>query len=293
MIRTLLSASLLLALPTAAVAQAAPPDDMAQRMEGARAAQETARVMAEVLQANAVAQRQYAGMVAGALAGGFRGAVSMPGDEPGLWLTTVVGQPGGADDAPLMALADYEIAGGAIRSETIYPSGERQPLDGDLLAMARAQIVAPRAVIASPTASFCVDGEETAEGANTSVTLLTVALPPGENAAFDTYVLNGPFEGSSIPLGKHYRVHFDEFGQVGHPELVTDTCEVVAWDEADPHLASRVYITDYEGGDWPNAVQVFVSTQLPMRMGVVTGDIVWPMASGTVAAPVPTAEVGL
>jgi hypothetical protein len=292
MIRTLFTACLLLALPAPLAAQDVMPDNLTERIEGARAAQETARVMGEVLAANAVAQRQYAGMAPGALAGGFRGAVSMPGDEPGVWLTTIVGQPGGANDAPLMALADYEIADGAVRSEMIYPSGEAQPLDGDLLAMARAQIVAPRAVIASPTASFCLDGEEMAAGANTSVTFLTVALPPGENAAFDTYVLNGPFEGASIPLGKHYRVHFDEFGQVGQPELVTDTCEVVAWDENDPDLASRVYVTEDGGGDWPNAVQVFVSAQLPMRMGVVTGDLLWPMAGGMIGAPVPAAEAG-
>ncbi len=292
MIRTLFTACLLLALPAPLAAQDVMPDNMNERIEGARATQETARVMGEVLAANAVAQRQYAGMAPGALAGGFRGAVSMPGDEPGVWLTTIVGQPGGADDAPLMTLADYEIADGTVRSETIYPSGEAQPLDGDLLAMARAQIVAPRAVIASPTASFCLDGEEMAAGANTSVTFLTVALPPGENAAFDTYVLNGPFEGASIPLGKHYRVHFDEFGQVGQPELVTDTCEVVTWDESDPDLASRVYVTEGGSGDWPNAVQVFVSAQLPMRMGVVTGDLLWPMAGGMIGAPVPAAEAG-
>ena len=297
MIRTLFTACLLLAAPTVALAQdgqpATLPDNMAERIEGAREAQEIARVMGEVLAANAIAQRQYAGMVPGALAGGFRGAVSMPGDEPGLWLTTIVGQPGGADDAPLVALADYEIADGAIRSETIHPSGRRQPLEGDLLAMARAQIVAPRAVIASPTASFCLDGEELAQDAGSSVTFLTVALPPGESAAFDTYVLNGPFEGTSIPLGKHYRVHFDEFGQVGQPELVTNTCEVVAWYEAEADLASRIYVTESDTGEWPNAVQAFISAQLPLNLGVVTGDILWPMAGGTIAAPLPAAEAGL
>ncbi len=293
MIRPFLTACLLLAAPTAVLAQDDQSDTMAERIEGAHSAQETARVMGEVLAANAMAQRQYAGMVPGALAGVFRGAVSMPGDEPGLWLTTIVGQPGGTDDAPLVALADYEIADGAIRAETIYPSSRREPLEGDLLAMARAQIVAPRAVIASPTASFCLDGEEMSEGDDTSVTFLTVALPPSENAAFDTYVLNGPFEGASIPLGKHYRVHFDEFGQVGQPEMVTNTCEVVTWDQDDPDLASRIYVTEHDGGDWPNAVQAFISAQLPLNMGVVTGDILWPMAGGMIAAPVPASEAGL
>lgn len=292
MIRTLLTACLLFAATTPLQAQEAPAATMAERIEGARAAQETARIMGEVLAANAIAQRQYAGMVVGALAGGLRGAVSIPGTEPGVWLTTIVGQPGGAEDGALVALADYKIANGAIRSETIYPAGQARLLDGDLLAMARAQIVAPRAVIASPAASFCIDGEETTAGHDTSVTFLTVALPPMESAAFDTYVLNGPFEPGAIPLGKHYRIHFDEFGQVGQPELLTNTCEVVTWNEADDDLASRIYVTPYDQGEWPNPVQAFISAQLPLTLGVRTGEVIWPIAGGTIGAPVPAADTG-
>ena len=62
MIRTLFTACLLLAAPTVALAQdgqpATLPDNMAERIEGAREAQEIARVMGEVLAANAIAQRQ-------------------------------------------------------------------------------------------------------------------------------------------------------------------------------------------------------------------------------------------
>ena len=292
MIRSLIPVALLLSLPTVASAQDSPaPDNMTERMDGARAAQAVAATMGGVLQANAAAQRQYSGMVAGQLGDRYRGAISVPGDEPGTWLSVIVGQPGG-EDAPLLALAEYEIADGAIRSEQLHLSGERPELEGDLLAMARAQIVAPRAVIASPETSVCLDGEEAGESEGASVTYLTISLPPAEDGAFDTYVLNGPLENGAIPLGKHYRVHFDEFGVIGDPELLTDTCEVVTWDENDPDLAARIYVTEYPEGEWPNAVQTFISQLVPMAMGVVTGDIVWPVAGGMIAPPVPASEVG-
>ncbi len=291
MIRSLIPAllpALLLVLPASALAQDGMPDNLAERMEGAREAQAVAAVMGDVLQANAIAQRQYSGMVAGQLGDRYRGAVSIPADEDGTWLSVIVGQPGG-EDAPLVALAEYLIADGTIQNEQLYLSGERPELEGDLLAMARAQVVAPRAVIASPETSVCLNGEE-AEGA--SVTYLTIALPPAEDGAFNTYVLNGPLENGAIPLGKHYRVHFDEFGVIGDPELVTDTCEVVTWDDENPDLASLVYVTEYPEGEWPNAVQTFISQLVPMSIGVVTGDIIWPMAGGTIAPPVPATEAG-
>ena len=289
MIRTLAFATLFLAAPGTLLAQDTMPANMADRMAGARAAQAEAARMGEVLDANAIAQRQYAGMVAGELGGGYRGAVSVPGEEPGTWMSLIVGQTGG-EDAPLVALATYRIAQGAIVSETLHPASEAVELDGDLLAMARAQIVAPRAVIASPTASFCLDGEEAGDAA--SVTTLTFAMPPAEDGSFDTYVLNGPLENGAIPLGKHYRVHFDEFGVIGDPDLLSDTCEVVTWDVDDTELAMRVYVTEYPDGEWPSAVQVFVSSLLPISMGVVTGEIIWPMAGGMLAPPVPASEAG-
>lgn len=291
MIRSLIPAGLLLAAPVAVLAQDTMPDNLEERMDGARAAQAVAATIGAVLQANAAAQRQYSGMVAGQLGDRYRGAISVPGDEEGTWLSVIVGQPGG-EDAPLLALAEYEIADGTIRNERLHLSGERPELEGDMLAMARAQVVAPRAVIASPETSVCLDGEEAQGAEGASVTYLTIALPPAEDGAFDTYVLNGPLENGAIPLGKHYRVHFDEFGVIGDPELVTDTCEVVTWNDDTPDLASLVYVTEYAEGEWPNAVHVFVSQLVPMSMGVVTGDIVWPMAGGTIAPPVPATEVG-
>jgi len=92
-----------------------------------------------------------------------------------------------------------------------------------------------------------------------------------------------------VPLGKHYRVHFDEFGQVGDPEVVTDTCEVITWQPDDQDLASSVYLTEFEEGAAPTVIHAFISASLPMRLGVVTGDLIWPIAGGTIAAPV-TAE---
>lgn len=290
MIRSLVPAALLLATPLPVLAQDM-PDNMTERMAGAEQAQAVAEVMGAVLEANALAQRQFSGMVAGQLGERYRGAVSMPGDEPGTWLAVIVGQPGG-EDAPLVALAEYEITDGTISRERLHLAGERPELEGDLLAMARAQIVAPRAVIASPETSVCLNGEEAGEDEGASVTYLTIALPPAEDGSFDTYVLNGPLENGAIPLGKHYRVHFDEFGVIGDPDLLTDSCEVVTWDPEDPELAMRVYVTEFPEGEWPSAVHTFVSSLLPMSMGVVTGDIIWPMAGGAIAPPVPAAEAG-
>ncbi len=295
MIRTTIAAALLAVSPTALLAQETAPGTAQPRSAEAEAeaAQETAGIMAKVLESNAIAQRQFAGMTAGAQISGLRGAVSMPGDKADIWLTTIVGQENGAPDAPLVAMADYEIANGVIRKETIYEAGMRPVLEGDLAAMARAQIVAPRAVIASPTAAFCRDGEEATDATGASVTFLTIALPPREDASFDAYVLNGPFEGTAIPLGKHYRISFDEYGQVGEPELLTDNCEVVSWDADDPDLDTKVYVTDYSGSNAPSAVHAFLSTQLPLRLGVVTGDLIWPVGGGMIAAPVPAAEAGI
>ena len=74
--------------------------------------------------------------------------------------------------------------------------------------------------------------------------------------------------------------------------MVTDTCEVITWDGDDPELTGTVYVTDYDDGLAPNVIHAFISTQLPMSMGVVTGEIIWPITGGMIAPPVPAAEVG-
>ncbi|MFB0613644.1 hypothetical protein [Aurantiacibacter poecillastricola] len=291
MIRTLFAiASLATASPS--FAQDAMPEDLAERIAGARAAEETARQLSSVQQASAIAQAQYAGMTQGALGDGYRGAVAFPAEALGVWQVVLVAARGEGIEAPLVALAEYEISGTEILSETLHDSADTPPLSGTALQMARAKYVAPRAVIAAPDAGYCLDGEAAPEGSTHSVSYIPLVLPPDESGAMEAYVLNGPIAEGSLPLGKHYRVRFDEFGQVGDPEIVTDTCEVVTWDADDPDLAMSVYITEYDGGDHPNALHAFLSAQLPMSMGVVTGDIVWPMAGGMIAPPVPAAEAG-
>lgn len=292
MIRTIfLSATLVFAAPVAA--QDSMPADLAQRMAAAREAEETARMLVDVQQVSAIAQQQYSGMTGAAFGDGYRGAVAFPGEGLGVWNVVIAAARGEGTQAPLVALAEYEIAQGEILTETLHDAAEAPSLTGVALQMARAKYVAPRAVIAAPDAGYCLEGEQSAEGQGHSVTYIPIVLPPADDGTMDAYVLNGPIAEGSVPLGKHYRVTFDEFGQVGEPEVVTDTCEVVTWNPADPELGTRVYVTEYAAGGQPNAMHTFISSQLPMRMGVVTGDIVWPLADGMIAPPVPASEVGL
>lgn len=286
MIRILAAAALALALPAALAAQDIP--DLASRSQAAREAEEIARLMGEVQDAVGLAQAQYAGMTGGTPGPGYQGAIAYPTADLGVWRAVIVGQQGDGPDAAYLALAEYEFAQGQILSETIYPAEALPPLDGTASAMAQARNFAPRAVIAAGYNAFCLDDSADAQ----SVTFATIVLPPREDGSFDAYVLNGPLEEGAMPLGRHYRVGFDQFGLQGTPELVTDTCEVVTWNAANPDLAMNVYVTEYPDGPAPTPVHAFISRLLPMSMGVVTGDIIWPMAGGMIAPPVPAAEAG-
>lgn len=287
MIRTLaftLAAACL--LPASLAAQVAPDPDA--NMQAATEAQEIAQLMVTVQGAVALAQAQYAGMTAGNPGPGYQGAIALPTETADIWLAVIVGKRSDAPDADYLALAEYEVQGGRIVGEIIHPTNAIPLLDGPGSAMAQARSFAPRAVLASGQSAFCIaDGAEQA-----SVTFATIVLPPRSNGTFDAYVLNGPIEDGAIPLGKHFRVGFDSFGLDGEPELVTDTCEVVTWDPANPDLAMSVYVTEYEDANAPSPVHIYVSSLLPMSMGVVTGEMIWPMAGGMIAPPVPAAEAG-
>lgn len=283
--RLVFAATFALAVPSGVVAQDAP--DLAARTQAAREAEETGRLMADVQQAAAVAQLQYSGMVQGQFGDGYLGAIALPGDALGVWDTVIVSRQGDGPDAPLVALAEYEISQGQILSETIHQPGEQPVLDGSASAMAQARLFAPRAVIAAGFTSFCA-----ADGAGgPGVTFATIVLPPREDGSFQAYVLNGPIEPGAVPLGKHFRLNFDQFGLSGTPELVADTCELVTWQEpADAALASQVYVTQDTGAAAPDAVHAYLSTLMPMRLGVLTGDTIWPIAQGMIAPPVPAAQ---
>lgn len=289
MVRLSVAAALLCAAPFTVLAQQALPADIAERTQAVRAAEETARQMTESQRASMVAQRQYAGMVGGEPGANYRGAVAHPGTDLGVWQVVIVGQQGNAPDALLVALAVYEVSGDAVLGETIYPAAEVLRLSGDALFMARARREAPRAVLALPDTSFCVD-DDAADGGSPSVSFATIVMPPRADGTFDAYVLNGPIQPGAFPLGKHFRVPFDQFGIAGEPVLLTDTCEVVTWDEADPQLAQRVYLTDFVGGDAPNEIYPFVSAQVPLRLGVTAGGVLWPMAQGMIAPPQPVPD---
>lgn len=283
MFRFLIALGLAFAVPAHLAAQ----DVSEEQLEAARLAEETGRLMAEVQAATAVAQLQYTGMTEGALWAGYLGAIAMPGSQGGVWDTVIVARRGEGPDAMLVALAEYQVAEGAILSETIHLGSEAPVLDGPASAMAQARIFAPRAVLAAGHTTFCAD-----EGATSpAVTFTTIVLPPREDGSFSAYVLNGPIEAGAIPLGKHFRVSFDQFGISGEPELVTDTCEVVTWDQS-ADLAMQVYVTEFPGADAPSEIHGFLSSLLPMSLGVVTGDLIWPMAGGGFAEPVPAAEAG-
>jgi hypothetical protein len=288
MIRPALAAALLLATPLPLFAQESlPTDEIAARSQAARHAEEVARQMAESQHAVAVAQRQFVGMSGGEISAGYRGAVAYPSTTLGVWQVAIIGQVGPGRDAPMVALAAYEIAQDEILGETIYPGGDAPYLAEDALAMARALREAPRAVLALPNTGLCIDDEDAAAGGLPRVSFATIVLPPRADGTFDAYVLNGPIQPGAFPLGKHFRVPFDQFGQVGEPVLLTDTCEVVTWDEADPDLASRAYVTEFADSDAPNEIHAFVSSQVPIRMGIVAGGQLWAMREGMIAPPVP------
>lgn len=291
--KTFLAATALaLALPATSLAQDGMPPDLAERSASARAAEETARQMLDMQQASAAAQQQYVGMTGAVFTDGYRGAVAYPSDELGIWNVVLVSAQGDGTEAPLVALAEYEVSQGQILTETLHDNGTAPALTGTALQMARAKYVAPRAVIAAQGTSYCLDGEPAEEGSSHSVSYIPLVLPPDESGAIEAYVLNGPFAEGEVPLGKHYRVDFDEFGQIGEPELITDTCEVITWDPDDPEMAMSVYVTEFDDGLAPSVIHTFISAQLPMSMGVVTDDIIWPMAGGMIAPPVPSAEAG-
>ncbi|APE26952.1 hypothetical protein [Aurantiacibacter gangjinensis] len=285
----LLPLTLLFASPLAA--QDAVPSPTPEAAEAARFAQERGQLMQEVLRTTGVAQGQYQGMVAGDIGTGYKGAIALRGDAADTWRTLIFGQPGG-DDAPLVAFAEYEIFDYRILSERIYPINERPELQGDALAMARGQIVAPRAVIAHEDVTFCINEDVTPGGQRIPFATLTFAMPPDDRGAFDVYVLNGPFDARFRPLGKHYKVHFDEFGVLGDPQLLTDTCEVVEWERDAAGLAETIYPASHDGQIAPSEVHVFLSAQLPMPLGVMTDGTMWPVQSGMIGSPVaaPAAE---
>lgn len=280
MFRLQTAAALALALSSPAVAQNGASHE--HRIEGVEAAVATARTMRAVQDATILAQRQYLGMTGGVVTDGFQGAIAFPGGEAGVWEAVIVGSENGAPDAPLVSLADYRIADGAIVAESIHYAGNQPYLDGPKLAMAAARHIAPRAVIAASDLTFCADENLGARG----VALVTLVLPPRADGTFDAYVLNGPIEEGAIPLGKHYRVPFDSFGLAGEPLLLNDTCEVATWSAEDPDLARQVFSTRFDGGDRPNEIHAFLSSLMPISMAIVTGDTVWPLADGWIGEPV-------
>ena len=287
--RTPLILAMAVALPAPLAAQEASPAPAI--IEAARLAEDTGAQMAQVQAAVALAQRQYAAMVAQEPGASYQGAVALPGDSADSWLAIIVGRRGEGVDAPLVALAEYEIADGAILSEVIHLPGDAPALDGAASAMAQARAFAPRAVLSAGFTSFCMP--EPAPGAppQSGVTFATIVLPPREDGRFDAWVLNGPIEEGQMPLGKHFRVAFDEFGLEGEPSPVSDSCEVVNWDTAAPaQAAARSYTIDYSGHDAPDAIHAFVSRQVPMGLTVVTGDWAWPIANGVIGDPLPVAR---
>ncbi|RPF72102.1 hypothetical protein [Aurantiacibacter spongiae] len=280
--------SAVLTAPSVATAQEpAVQGDMAARTAGARHSEDIGRQMTAVQAATASALTQYLGMT-GAGDEGLMGAVALPSDTPEVWTVHVIAERAGE----IVSLADYETSHGEILAETIHRDNP-PPLTGPAHQMALAQAMAARKVFDSDPESFCVGGENDAgDTAAPSIALTTIVLPPDAQGVAMAYVLNGPFEEGSIPLGQHFRVPFYAEGVSGEVERMTSGCEVVTWNAADPDLAMSVYVTDYPGGAWPNEVHAFLSGQLPMSLGVVTGEIIWPMAGGAIAPPVPAAEAG-
>ena len=119
-----------------------------------------------------------------------------------------------------------------------------------------------------------------------------VLVPARSGAGQELYLLNTPGSARSFPLGGHYRLSVAPDGELGPLTDLSGTCESIAWDPEDPQLPMRVYVTTYAPGSHPNEIHSFVSSQLPMSLGVITGELIWPMAGGYFAPPVPASEAG-
>lgn len=267
-----------------ALAITAPTTLAAQDLPVEQSAQETAAQMLAVQQATALAQQQFSGMVAGQLGARYQGAIALPGANDGEWLAIIVGLRGDGPDADYVALAEYEIVNGAIISEVIHLPVDAPVLDGVPSAMAQARSFAPRAVLATG-AALCVNEESAG-----SVNLATIVMPVGEDARFDAYVLNGPIEDGAVPLGKHWRVRFDEFGLDGEPELLTDTCEVVTWSTETEGIEGATYVAEHSGAE-PSPFHYFLSTLLPMQLVIRTGSDSWTISDGQTVAVAASATV--
>ena len=115
----------------------------------------------------------------------------------------------------------------------------------------------------------------------------TIVLPREDDGTVPVYVMSARREAGVLPTGGHYRFDIDAAGAVAHWRVMADGCRDARWDVDDPELDKQVFVLAHTLDDHPNAVLMMLSRRLPFSMGVVTGDVIWPVIGGEITTPVP------
>ncbi|GAA0285397.1 hypothetical protein GCM10009127_28920 [Alteraurantiacibacter aestuarii] len=125
-----------------------------------------------------------------------------------------------------------------------------------------------------------------------AVAFQPVVLPQEADGRTPVYLVNTSGKERSFALGENFRVMIGPNDEIGPVEPLTQGCETIEWDPDNPELGLSVFVTRYDMGRNPSEIHFLASSRLPMSMGVITGDLIWPMAGGFTAGPVPAAEAG-
>ncbi|WP_239804840.1 hypothetical protein [Croceicoccus hydrothermalis] len=115
----------------------------------------------------------------------------------------------------------------------------------------------------------------------------TIILSTGADGTVPVYVMSARRDAGVLPTGGHYRFDIDGAGAVARWRVMAGGCRDARWDVDDPELDKQVFVLAHTLDDHPNAVLMLLSRRLPFSMGVVTGDVIWPVIGGEVTTPVP------
>jgi hypothetical protein len=130
-----------------------------------------------------------------------------------------------------------------------------------------------------------------AEGADHAATCAglqrrTIVLPARTDGTVSVYRLTTAGDPASVQLGRSDRYDIAADGSLKGHEVLVAGCETIAWDAADDELAMRAHFTTHRGGPQPNEIHAYAGHFMPFPLGVVTGNLVWPVLGGSIADPV-------
>lgn len=136
------------------------------------------------------------------------------------------------------------------------------------------------AMLARATEAFAAAGAAPCAGAQARV----VALAPRADGSVPAYLLSQSL-GGGVYGGGHFRLDLAPDGGAGELASFGD-CTLLAWDDTDEAENMQVAYLARPGAVAPSEIDVLVSHQLPFALGVVTGEVVWPLIGGSIADPV-------